>query len=93
MDFEQAVRSSLRELGSEEIENEEMGQQQTVEAIGLEKRPRASTPNAIADDCPGDCTRVKFQHSPILYYAFSSWIEKTMTKTIHCHRENRFVLH
>ena len=24
--------------------------------------------------------RVKFPHSPILYYAFSSWIEKTMTK-------------
>ena len=28
---------------------------------------------------------VKFPHSPILHYAFSSWIEKTMTKTIHCH--------
>ena len=38
MDFEQAVRSSLRELGSEEIEKEEMGQQQTVEAIGLDSR-------------------------------------------------------
>ena len=25
---------------------------------------------------------VKFPHSPILHYAFSSWIEKTMTKTI-----------
>ena len=24
---------------------------------------------------------------PILHYAFSSWIEKTMTKTIHCHWE------
>ena len=35
---------------------------------------------------------VKFPHSPILHYAFSSWIEKTMTITIHCHRENRFVL-
>ena len=35
---------------------------------------------------------VKFPHSPILHYAFSSLIEKTMTKTIHCHRENRFVL-
>ena len=37
---------------------------------------------------------VKFPHSPmpILHYAFSSWIEKTMTKTIHCHWENRFVL-
>ena len=23
---------------------------------------------------------VKFPHSPILHYAFSSWIEKTMTK-------------
>ena len=34
---------------------------------------------------------VKFPHSPILHYAFSSWIEKTMTKTIHCHWENRFV--
>ena len=29
-------------------------------------------------------SRVKFPHSPILHYAFSSWIEKTMTKTIHC---------
>ena len=27
---------------------------------------------------------VKFPHSPILHYAFSSWIEKTTTKTIHC---------
>ena len=35
---------------------------------------------------------VKFPHSPIPHYAFSSWIEKTMTKTIHCHWENRFVL-
>ena len=35
---------------------------------------------------------VKFPHSPILHYAFSSWIEKTMTKTIDCHWENRFVL-
>ena len=25
---------------------------------------------------------VKFSHSPILYYAFSSWIEKKVTKTI-----------
>ena len=35
---------------------------------------------------------VKFPHSLILHYAFSSWIEKTMTKTVHCHWENRFVL-
>ena len=35
---------------------------------------------------------VKFPHSPILHYAFSSWLEKIMTKTIHCHWENRFVL-
>ena len=28
---------------------------------------------------------VKFPHNPILHYAFSSWIEKTMTKTIHYH--------
>ena len=35
---------------------------------------------------------VKFSHSPILHYAFSSRIEKTMTKTTHCHWENRFVL-
>ena len=33
---------------------------------------------------------VKFPHSPILHYAFSSWIEKTMTKTIDW--ENRFFL-
>ena len=37
-------------------------------------------------------TTVKFPHSPILHYAFSSWIEKTMNKTIHSHWENRFVL-
>ena len=41
-------------------------------------------------------TWVKFPHSPILHYAFSSWTEKTMTKTmtktIHFHWENRFVL-
>ena len=43
----------------------------------------------------------KILHSPILHYisgaqwapdAFSSWMEKTVTKTIHCHWENRFVL-
>ena len=34
--------------------------------------------------------RVKFPHSTILHYAFSSWIEKTMTKKIHCNWENRF---
>ena len=34
---------------------------------------------------------VTFLHSPILHYAFSSWTEHTMTKTIHCHWENRFV--
>ena len=28
---------------------------------------------------------VKFPHSPILHYAFSTWTEKTMTKTIHFH--------
>ena len=28
---------------------------------------------------------VKFPHNPILHYAFSSWIEKIMTKTIDCH--------
>ena len=31
-------------------------------------------------------------HSPIQHYAFSSWIEKTKTKKIDCHWENRFVL-
>ena len=35
---------------------------------------------------------VKFPHNPIPHYAFSSWIDKTMTKTIHGHWENRFVL-
>ena len=35
---------------------------------------------------------VKFPHSPILHYAFSFWIKETMTKTIHCHWEDRFVL-
>ena len=35
---------------------------------------------------------VKFPHSPILHYVFSSWIEKTIKKTIHCHWENRFAL-
>lgn len=36
--------------------------------------------------------RVKFPHSLILHFAFSSWIEKIMTKTRHCHWENRSVL-
>ena len=36
--------------------------------------------------------KVKFPHSPILHYTFSYWIEKTMTKTIHCRWENRFIL-
>ena len=35
---------------------------------------------------------VKCLHSSILHYVFSSWIEKTMTKTINCHWKNRFVL-
>ena len=34
----------------------------------------------------------KFPLNPILHYAFSSWIEKTVTKTINGHWENRFVL-
>ena len=34
---------------------------------------------------------VKFPHSLILQNVFSSWIEKTMTKTIRFHWENRFV--
>ena len=38
MNFERAVSSSWRELGSEESENEEMGQRQTVEAIGSDFR-------------------------------------------------------
>ena len=38
MDFERAVSSSLRELDTEENENEEMGQRQIVEAIGLDSR-------------------------------------------------------
>ena len=36
--------------------------------------------------------KVKFPHGPILHYAFNSSIEKTMTKTIPCDWENRFVL-
>ena len=36
---------------------------------------------------------VKFPHDPILHYTFSSWKEKTMTKTVHWHWENRFVLY
>ena len=47
-------------------------------------------PQNIKDS--GVVTGVKFPHSPLLHYAFSSQIEKTMTKTIHCHWENRFVL-
>ena len=34
----------------------------------------------------------KFPQQPHTHYAFSSWIEKTMKKTIHCHWDNRFVL-
>ena len=34
----------------------------------------------------------KFSQSPILHYQFSSWMEKTMTKTIHCLWKKRFVL-
>ena len=34
----------------------------------------------------------KISAQPLLHYAFSSWREKTMTKTIHFHWENRFVL-
>ena len=35
---------------------------------------------------------VKVPNSPTLHYTFSSWIEKTMTKTIHRHWEDGFVL-
>ena len=35
---------------------------------------------------------VKFPHRPIVHYAFSSWKQKTVTKTIHFDWENRFVL-
>ena len=35
--------------------------------------------------------RGKISAQPHTKYAFSSRLEKTMTKTIHCHWENRFV--
>ena len=50
-----AISSTLRELSLEEMKKE---QRQTPEAIGLDSRknPPASTPDAKADDCTGDCT-------------------------------------
>ena len=36
---------------------------------------------------------VEFTHILILHHAFSSWIEKTMAKTVHCLWENRFVFY
>lgn len=47
-------------MGLEENENEEMGQRQTVEAIGLDFRDGLLlllfTPEATADDCMGGRT-------------------------------------
>ena len=52
------MSSFLRKLGSEEKENEEMGQRQTVEAIDLDSRNGLLLLllSATADDCMGDCT-------------------------------------
>ena len=48
--------------------------------------------NATQSECSyhllrGSFHAVKFPHSPIQYYAFTPWIEETMTKTKHCHLE------
>ena len=42
---------------------------------------------------PNQSLDTSFPNSPILHYVFSSWIEKTMTKTIHFHWENIFVFY
>ena len=45
----------LRELGSEENENEKMGQQYTVKQF-VQIQEMTSSPDTTADDCTGDCT-------------------------------------
>lgn len=52
--------------------------------------PRA--PSGEKNTCHNQTVQgiVKFMHSPILHFALSSWIEKTMTKKIPCNWENRF---
>ena len=45
----------LGELGSEENENEKMGQQYTVKQL-VQIQEMTSSPDTTADDCTGDCT-------------------------------------
>ena len=45
----------LRELRSEENENEKMGQQYTVKKF-VQIQEMTSSPDTTADDCTGDCT-------------------------------------
>ena len=54
--------------------------------------PNSVFSEIVPDHQPKLIVLVKFSHGPIFHYAFSSWREITMTKTIHCHWENRFVL-
>ena len=54
--------------------------------------PNSVFSEIVPDHQPMLIVLVKFSHGPIFHYAFSSWREITMTKTIHCHWENRFVL-
>ena len=54
----------------------------TTHKTGRGKSVSEAPSNSIAEE-----NRLKFPHSPILHYAFSSWIVKITTKTIHCHWE------
>ena len=45
----------LRELGSEENENEKMGQEYTVKQF-VQIQEMTSSPDTTADDCTADCT-------------------------------------
>ena len=60
MNFEQAVSSSFRELGQEEMKKEQIlsfSQNSTSDWFRFKRSPPAPTPDAKAADCGRDCTR------------------------------------
>ena len=95
MDYVNNIKSTILETANQYESDKTVNEALSWEMIKLQTRDtsikysKAETKKMKNKETD---IEVKFPHSPILNYAFSSWIEKTMTKTIHCHWENRFVL-
>ena len=95
MDYVNNIKSTILETANQYESDKTVNEALSWEMIKLQTRDtsikysKAETKKMKNKETD---IEVKFPHSPILNYAFSSWIEQTMTKTIYCHWENRFVL-